>query len=46
LADLGDAFDENAERVKSKTKRLRWALGIFVIGLVAAALMITLTGRV
>ncbi len=46
LADLGDAFDENAERVKSKTKRLRWALGILVVGLVAAALMITLTGRV
>jgi hypothetical protein len=43
LADLGGAFEENALRVKGKTKRLRWALGILVAGLVAAALTITLS---
>jgi hypothetical protein len=42
LADLGGAFEENAQRVKSKTRRLRWTLGILVAGLVVAALMITL----
>jgi hypothetical protein len=42
LADLGGAFEENADRVKSKTRRLRWALGILVAGLIVAALMITL----
>lgn len=42
LADLGGAFEENASRVKSKTKRLRWTLGILVVGLIVAALMITL----
>jgi hypothetical protein len=42
LADLGSAFEENAQRVKSKTKRLRWTLGMLVAGLVVAALMISL----
>jgi hypothetical protein len=42
LADLGGAFEENADRVKSKTRRLRWTLGILVAGLIVAALMITL----
>ena len=42
LADLGGAFEENARRVKSKTRRLRWTLGMLVAGLVVAALMISL----
>ncbi len=42
LADLANAFENNAARVKTKRSSLRWALGIIAAGLVAASLMITL----
>ncbi|MFZ0973124.1 MAG: hypothetical protein WAN22_12925 [Solirubrobacteraceae bacterium] len=42
LADLADAFENNAARVKTKRSSLRWALAIIAAGLIGASLMITL----
>ena len=42
LADLANAFENNAARVKTKRSSLRWALGIIATGLVVASLLITL----
>jgi hypothetical protein len=42
LSDLGAAFEENAQRVKTKTRTLRQALAILGVGLVVATLLITL----
>jgi hypothetical protein len=40
LADLHDTFGFNAERVKWKTWRLRFAIAALIVGLIAAALLI------
>lgn len=40
LADLDDAFAFNAARIRAKELRLQLALGMLVVGLVAAALLI------
>lgn len=42
LADLADAFENNAARVKTKRSSLRWALAIIAAGPIEASLMITL----
>ena len=42
LAELGKAFEKNAERVKRKTRRLRWTLGTLVVSMTVAALIISI----
>ena len=44
LGDLAGAYEGRAGRLEHKATRLRWTLGILIIGLVAAALMIALGG--
>jgi hypothetical protein len=45
LADMGDAFEDNAGRIEWKIRRLRLALGILLGVLAAAAILITFDQR-
>jgi hypothetical protein len=42
LSTLAKAFEDNAQRIKGKKSRLKWALGVLGIGLALAALIIPL----